>query len=122
MTQSPPPLGEEVLDPQTVGSLHRLDRVPGTVADLIALFVSSGRTSLTELAEAVQSGDRAAAAAAAHRLKGSSANLGAVRVSTACGLIEEQIRSGGDAAAALAAAYTAYDEACGALHSEFGDG
>jgi len=119
MAPSPPPLGEEVLDPHTVGSLHRLDGVPGAVADLIALFVSSGRASLTELAEAVQSGDRSAAAAAAHRLKGSSANLGAVRVSTACRLIEEQIRTGG-AAAALATAHSAYDEACSALHAEFG--
>jgi HPt (histidine-containing phosphotransfer) domain-containing protein len=119
VTPSDPPPGDQILDRQIVASLHRLNGVPGALTDLIELFVSSGRARLSELDEALRSGDESVAVAAAHRLRGSSANLGAVQVSAACRLIEERVRAGADPAAAVAAARSAYDEACVALRAEF---
>lgn len=109
-----------MLDARTVASLRRLSAVPGAGGELVELFVQSGGEQLIELERAVASGDGAAAAAVAHRLKGSSANLGAVRLSAACGLVEERLATGADPAAAVAAVRSAYDEACAALQAEFG--
>lgn len=109
-----------MLDARTVASLRRLSALPGAVSELVQLFVQSGGERLAELDGAVATGDGAAAAAVAHRLKGSSANLGALRVSAACGQVEERLKAGTDPAPAVAALRSAYDEACAALQAEFG--
>ncbi len=85
-----------VLDPVCVAGLKQL-REPGLadpVAELVELFKSESRKCIERLAEALRQGDAAAAAAAAHSLKGSASNLGAPRLSQLCGQAEKQARTG----------------------------
>ena len=64
------------------------------VAHLIAQFVLHTESLLVRLADAVQSGDHSAAEVIAHTLKGSSAQLGGVRLALSCGRLEDKAVAG----------------------------
>jgi HPt (histidine-containing phosphotransfer) domain-containing protein len=64
------------------------------VADLIAQFVLHTESLLVQLADAVQSGDRSAAEVIAHTLKGSSAQLGGIRLALSCERLEDKAVAG----------------------------
>jgi HPt (histidine-containing phosphotransfer) domain-containing protein len=67
---------------------------------LVALFESSSRSVMLQLAAALEAGDLAKAADICHRLKSSSANVGASAFAAALRELESRCRAA-DAAAAL---------------------
>jgi CheY-like chemotaxis protein len=77
------------IDAPTVESLRR---VAGTQTDLyprlVSLFIPSSTASLAQLGDALDAGDLAAGAMAAHKLKASAANVGALAFSAALAQLE----------------------------------
>jgi len=65
---------------------------PGLTA-LVDAFDELGRTVVEDMGEALKQGDRAALARAAHRLKGSAANLGAARLAGLCAELENAVQA-----------------------------
>ena len=65
---------------------------PGLTA-LVDAFDELGRTAVEDMGEALKQGDRAALARAAHRLKGSAANLGAARLAGLCAELENAVQA-----------------------------
>ena len=63
-------------------------------AQLVRLFEASLQKGLDELRSALQSNNLQAAAATAHRLKASAANVGASGLASAVRLLEQQCQSG----------------------------
>jgi two-component system sensor histidine kinase EvgS len=93
---APPPaavVAPPVLDEATIADLARL-RIEGKAAD--AVLASRVRRAmdrhLAPLAEAVSSGNRSAAAALAHRLRGTVSPLGCTALATALGSLEDIMR------------------------------
>ena len=72
--------------------LHE-DGEPDLLADLIALFFAAVPPPLVALRKAVDAGDAHSVERIAHTLKGSSANIGAVRMQALCTELEEIGRS-----------------------------
>jgi PAS domain S-box-containing protein len=93
------PAGVPVLDPSRLADAYGDDE-PGR-ADTVSLFLYRARTVIHELAGSIAAGDTAAAARAAHGLKGSSAVVGAVRLSGLAGTLYDALVAGStvDAAA-----------------------
>jgi HPt (histidine-containing phosphotransfer) domain-containing protein len=56
------------------------------------LFVENANQRLNELRSAAQTSDMEKIESSAHSLKGSSANLGARKLSSMCGVIVDQVR------------------------------
>jgi CheY-like chemotaxis protein/HPt (histidine-containing phosphotransfer) domain-containing protein len=77
---------------------------PDLLSRVIGLYLSGSPKLLRDLREAAQRGDADAIRMAAHTLKSSSANLGAVMLSSLCKEMEARAREGpiGDAAEAVA--------------------
>jgi len=67
---------------------------PDILCELIELFLTDVPPQLVALREAVQSGDILSVERIAHTLKGSSGNMGAVRMAAICAELEEIGRSG----------------------------
>ena len=65
---------------------------PALVAQLITLYRDDARTNLRELRHAVESGDRADVENLAHRLRGSSGNLGAAGIAHLASGVEQAAR------------------------------
>ncbi len=85
-----------VLDTDQLNSLKELNE-PGEadlVAELVEIYVSQSPQTLKELRSAISSKDVGQAEKLAHKLKGSSANLGALRVCSICEGMEERARLG----------------------------
>ncbi len=83
------PSTDHVIDVARFAVLRDLDPGDGElISALVAEYLNDGQRLLTVLREAVAEGDPEALERAAHTLKGSSANLGAVRVAEICGRLE----------------------------------
>ncbi len=83
------------LDESRIAMLRDLDDGDGTLMALLAdEFTSEAQRQLNALRNGVAEGDPQAVERAAHSIKGSSANLGAVRLSRLTGRIEEFARAG----------------------------
>jgi len=83
------------LDESRIAMLRDLDDGDGTLMALLAdEFTSEAQRQLNALRAGVAEGDPQAVERAAHSVKGSSANLGAVRLSQLTGRIEEFARAG----------------------------
>jgi signal transduction histidine kinase/ligand-binding sensor domain-containing protein/CheY-like chemotaxis protein/HPt (histidine-containing phosphotransfer) domain-containing protein len=92
------------LDPVYLDRLRQLQEVTGraVVGEIVDSFLGEMPRRLARLREALAAGDGEALAFAAHSLKGSSAQLGALRLASLSHALELQGRSGSlDAAAAL---------------------
>lgn len=80
---------------------------------MVQVFVEHSHDRLQSLQAAVEAGDLAAAAAAAHTLKGSARQLGLFAMGDACVAVEQASKQGDAAAAQLhtAAVHTRYTTA-----------
>jgi HPt (histidine-containing phosphotransfer) domain-containing protein len=88
------------------------------VAELVALFIEHTPPKLTQLAEAIETGDQGALKRAAHSLKGSSANVGARGMQQVCEQLEHNPPEAFDQAPALLALLRAeYEIVQPALHA-----
>ena len=87
--------GGPVLDAATFGALADLagDDEPDLIRDLVALFVEDSGQRIASLERGLQSGDVGAVGAAAHALRSSAANIGALEFSRACSELERCARS-----------------------------
>jgi HPt (histidine-containing phosphotransfer) domain-containing protein len=96
--------GEPVLDLEVLRGLRELQPKgePDLLAELLTLYREEARRLIAEMQTAVATGASEALQRAAHTLKGSSANLGAVRLAALCRAVEDAARNGdGPAAAGL---------------------
>lgn len=114
--------GAPVLDEATFGALQELagDDDPDLIQDLIGLFLEDSAQRMGAMGEAIGSGDAATIASAAHALKSSGANIGALEFSSTCASLERSVRSEGatdmDALEVLVTrALRLYEEVCQAL-------
>jgi CheY-like chemotaxis protein/HPt (histidine-containing phosphotransfer) domain-containing protein len=92
-------------DPTVVAALRSLRPESGADAfdSLTQLFVASGAALMGTLREALAREDLEAVGSVAHTMKGSAANLGALRLADACGELEQALAAGVGAAGADAA-------------------
>jgi len=88
------PVPPEVIDPERLEELNEMERRAGKkiIRDLFEVYLEDLPVLLTELHRALASGDVGAAAKAAHRLKGTSLNVGANALANACRIIESNVR------------------------------
>lgn len=79
-------MSNEVLDPKILDQIRRLQKPgkPDLLKGLIVLFIESSQSYFDLLRSAKNKGDLATLAQAAHSLKSSSANLGALAFSKTC--------------------------------------
>lgn len=77
-------------------ALSRMGGDPDIFAQVFTLFRSGWEEIQRNVPAALENGDLAVVAAAAHRMKGSAGNLGAVRVGDLAGRLEEAARRGHD--------------------------
>ena len=91
---APPPL---VLDKKTIAQIRAVsqDYHPGFLDELIALYLSQTPKLIAEMRGFAKEGDGANLEFTAHRLKGSSLNLGALQMAELCGEIERKARAPG---------------------------
>jgi CheY-like chemotaxis protein len=88
---SVPPINEKALD--NIRALQA-PGAPSLLARVIGLYLSGSPKLLSDLREAAGRGDAAALRMAAHTLKSSSANLGAMILSSSCKELETLARDG----------------------------
>jgi HPt (histidine-containing phosphotransfer) domain-containing protein len=116
------PADEPVLDPRNLRALEAQigNGAREFLVELVMLFKTSTPAVLDHLRAALRDGDSESLYQTAHQLKGSSANLGARRLSRLCGELEAQGRAGttGDAPALISAIEIAFADACAALEAE----
>ena len=88
--------GPATLDPAALATIRELEKrgSTGFVDRVIQAYLDSSPQYLENLAEAIVLKDATAAFKAAHTLKSSSANLGAVRLSELCRELEHNSRAG----------------------------
>ena len=82
--------GGPVIDAAAFAALEALarDDDPDLVRDLIALFIDDSAQRIASLKRGLESGDAGAVSAAAHALRSSAANIGALQFSHACADVE----------------------------------
>ncbi|WP_437751191.1 ATP-binding protein [Sorangium sp. So ce1389] len=119
---APEPAPAPAVDPETLAALRSLIDGPGELAGLIDMHLEIARELLGAMRAALERGDADALAAAAHQLKGSSAQFGAFVVSERCEALERAARAdlAGQAPERLAALESACARAHAALESERG--
>ncbi len=81
------------LDTATLDRLRELGD-EDILKELVDVFVQDATFRLTALREAIANSDFAAVEQAVHTLKGSSANLGAIRLTALCAELQETVKSG----------------------------
>jgi two-component system, sensor histidine kinase and response regulator len=119
-----PDTGEPPLDPGTLDGLRELSRGGRDVLGKLAgIYARNARTMLDELRSAADADDAERVMRAAHTLKGSSANIGALRLAGLCKDVEAIGRRGtvvGVIAAlrALESEYRRVQEALSALRPQ----
>lgn len=88
--------GAPVLDAATFGALAELagDDDPDLIRDLVELFVEDSTERMGSMASGFDGGDVNAIGAAAHALKSSGANIGALEFSKSCAELERYARGG----------------------------
>ncbi|CAA9490871.1 MAG: diguanylate cyclase/phosphodiesterase (GGDEF & EAL domains) with PAS/PAC sensor(s) [uncultured Rubrobacteraceae bacterium] len=79
---------EYPLDPGVIEGLRGLGG-PELLAELVELYLEQAPAQLEALREAIEAGDAASVKGTAHALKGSSGNMGALRMATICAELEE---------------------------------
>ncbi len=85
------------LDSMMVGELLDQDREdPGTLRELVDIYVRTSTPAVSDLEERLREGDLREVARIAHKLKGSSAVMGASRLSSLCQTLETRAEKGGD--------------------------
>jgi two-component system sensor histidine kinase/response regulator len=85
-----------LLDPSRLDALRDMGAGAFTVVDrIVGSFVAGAEESVAEVRRAVESDQHVEVARLAHKLRGSAANLGAVRVSGLCLALEQQAADGG---------------------------
>lgn len=90
-----PALPDDVLDQRIVGSLRAFGGDPGQLLqELVHDFLIDAPSLMTEIERAVEENAYVIAARAAHRLKGGSEHMGALRLAVVAGEIETSARSG----------------------------
>lgn len=100
---SPPSRSTGVLDASIVDELRSLETPgrPGFLRELVDAYLHEARAQITVLGESLARSDFSVATSAAHKLKGSSRNVGANRLADECADLEHLIRSS-NASAAIA--------------------
>jgi len=99
-TQSPPSANAPAPDPLTLTlDARRLEKIrkisgPGLLHEVITLFLADSPVLVRALIEGLKREDFAARRRAAHALKSSGANLGAVRLVKLCEEVELSARNG----------------------------
>ena len=90
--QTGPGPPEQAVDASTLAALRDLqgEGPPDILAELIAVYLRDTPPRLAALHEAVAHADAEALRRAAHSLKGSSSQIGAVQVARLCADLEEQ--------------------------------
>jgi HPt (histidine-containing phosphotransfer) domain-containing protein len=90
--QTRPGAPDEAVDATALAALRDLQGAgrPDLLAELIAVYLRDTPPRLTALHEAVAHADAEALRRAAHSLKGSSSQIGAVQVARLCADLEEQ--------------------------------
>jgi HPt (histidine-containing phosphotransfer) domain-containing protein len=85
---------EDVLDQNALDSIRQLQSEVDSklLSELIELFLSEGPKLIENIEKGIQAKDAKGIQFAAHRLKGSSAYLGVIKVRSLCGEMEEQSR------------------------------
>jgi ligand-binding sensor domain-containing protein/signal transduction histidine kinase/DNA-binding NarL/FixJ family response regulator len=95
--QEPPAERSEdsALDPSRLGDIRRLEAVTGRslVRDLVNNFLAEAPQQVERMRQALDTGDLKGFTFVAHSLKGSSAQIGALRVATLSGELEDRGRS-----------------------------
>ena len=112
-----------VLDPEVLANLRNLGDAE-LLAELAGMFFDDVTSRLGELREAVEAGDAAGVERVAHTLKGSSGNMGAVRMSGICAELQD-VGASGDLTRApdlLAGLEEQYGRVRPALETEMEDG
>ena len=110
-----------VIDPQSIENLRALN--PGDndefLREIAGIFFEDTPLRIAELDESLPAGDVTKFARAAHSIKGSSSNLGAVALRSAAEKLEHQARSQGlaDVAALVAEVKTEFARAEAALRA-----
>ncbi len=111
-----------VLDDKTIEHIRTVseDIDPAFLDELIGIYLAQTPKLMEALATAARQGDLETLEASAHRLKGSSLNLGVVRMAALCGEIEKQAAAGSAAdaeamARSLAETFAAAEAALRAL-------
>jgi HPt (histidine-containing phosphotransfer) domain-containing protein len=82
------------VDPSVLASLRTLERPggPSLVERVVTTYLESSPSQLAEAREALERGDHAVLRRAAHTLKSSSGNVGALRLSQLCRELEASAR------------------------------
>ncbi len=85
-----------VLDPEIIASLRELDLEDGSnlFLELVDIFVTDARAQIGTLQAALSAGDTSKLERAAHTLKSSCANIGALHMSRLCFELEKLGRVG----------------------------
>jgi HPt (histidine-containing phosphotransfer) domain-containing protein len=80
--------------PLNPAAIERLCRLGGEkfASEMIGLFLSYGATKIAEARQAQQAGNLGALADAAHPIKSSAGNVGAIRVQELASLVEQTAR------------------------------
>src|SRR5436305_3078169 len=81
------------LDPAALDQLRKLQDGEALVGTLIQTYLATSAADLAAVRQGVEEGRWPEVGAAAHRLAGGSAALGAVQVTAACRAIEEKVRA-----------------------------
>jgi CheY-like chemotaxis protein len=93
--QAEPSVAQEAVDTSALTALRDLQGAgqPDILAELIAVYLRDTPPRLAALHEAVARADVGALRGAAHSLKGSSSQIGAVQMAQLCADLEEQLRA-----------------------------
>ena len=100
MNADPPRPDDDVtppqLDAQALGKLRELDPDGrhGVVVKVLTAFENSLQQACAEMAVARDAGDLGKIGQLAHKLRSSSASVGALALSAVCGEVERQVRDG----------------------------
>ena len=113
-----------VIDPQSIENLRALnpDDNDEFLREIAGIFFEDTPLRIVELEESLQAGDAAKFTRAAHSIKGSSSNLGAMALRAAAEKLEHQARTDGlgNVAALMASVKTEFDRAHAALTTLIG--
>jgi HPt (histidine-containing phosphotransfer) domain-containing protein len=111
-----------VLDMGVISTLKELggDDEPDLFIELVGLFLEDARANFEVLRDALEGCDAQGVERAAHTLKSSCCNVGAVGLSAACFKLEQLGRAGrlDGAEQILVSALREFEEVCAALNSE----
>jgi len=116
---------QPLLDERIWSQLREVEKSdPGIVADLFRVFRAEAPGILLDVKEAVAAGDADALKKSAHKLKGSSGNMGMLRLAALSAELERRARAGSlDSAGDLsAAAEREYQVACEVVYAELAKG